>query len=352
MSTIKVGTRKSPLALWQAHHFQKIMQRHGQSQIEIVPIGTQGDQILDKALADSSLDKGFFTKELEDKLLAGEIHVAVHSLKDLPTQLPPGLRIGAISQRGPIRDLVLSTEPIPEPTYAQQNGLPALSKHTPSQKLGVGTSAQRRRAQLWQHFPNLHIKLLRGNINTRIKKLLDGEYGAILLAEAGLLRLLSQEGQSLWQEPSERDTNYLEQGQQTRLFWQGKELFIYALSPMSFMPACAQGFLAVEIHSQDAATAELIRPFHDSSAAAQARAERALLRRLEAGCHAPVGGLARYEQDQLTLSAKVLSLDGQQILTETVLASCANEEQAEQIGVSLADKLLVQGASRILESSA
>jgi hydroxymethylbilane synthase len=351
MSIIKVGTRKSQLALWQARHFQKVMERHSQHQIELVPIVTQGDRVLDKALVDSSLDKGFFTKELEDKLLAGDIHVAVHSLKDLPTQLPPGLRLGAISERGPLRDLILSTEALPLPSYAAQGGLPELSKHIPSQNLGVGTSAQRRRAQLGQHFPKLQSKLLRGNINTRIKKLMEGEYGAILLAEAGLLRLLSQEGRSLWQSPIDPQNPNYAQGQQAQLDWQGQRLFVHALPPTEFMPACAQGFLAAEIRADDEATAELIRPFHHGPAAALARAERALLRRLEAGCHAPVGGLARYEDNHLTISGKVLSLDGRQAITETLTESCHGEEQAELLGASLADRLLARGAGGLLGSS-
>ncbi len=301
---VRIGSRKSQLALVQTEWVQAQLQaHHGDRTFEVVTMSTQGDNILDVALAKIG-DKGLFTKELELSMLRRETDLAVHSLKDLPTTLPQGLMLGAITQReDPADALVLGAK------WAGHT-LDTLPAGTV-----IGTSSLRRLAQLRHHYPHLAFKDVRGNLNTRLAKLDAGEYDALILAVAGLRRL-------------------------------GFGDRISQVLPASVsLYAVGQGALGIECRSDDPDTLALIKTLEDPETAARCRAERAFLRQLEGGCQVPIGVHTVIEHGQLTLTGLVASLDGQRLVKD---ALTGDPSTAEDLGTALALKLREQGASEIL----
>ena len=251
MPNLRIGSRGSQLALWQANHISALLRARGY-EVEIEIIHTTGDKITDVPLAmvgtKGGLGKGIFTKEIEEALAAGRVDLAVHSLKDLPTELPPGFEIAAITEREDPRDAFCSRN------YSKIEDLP--------QRARVGTSSLRRQAQLRAIRPDLDIHPLRGNVDTRLRKLEQGEYDAIILAAAGLKRL-------------------------------GKTELVKQIIPAEIMcPAAGQGALGIEIRQGDAATRQLLEFLSDPAARAATTCERALLNRLGGGCQVPIGAFA------------------------------------------------------------
>lgn len=302
MSLIKIATRKSPLALWQAEHVAKLLKAsHPSLEIELVKMVTQGDKILDTPLAKIG-GKGLFIKELEQGMLNGDADLAVHSMKDVPAQVPEGFEIGAILSREDPRDAFVSN------AYSSINDLP----------LGavVGTSSLRRQSQLLKMRPDLHIKSLRGNVNSRLQKLDNGDYDAIILAAAGLIRL----------------------GFENRIKM--------ALPVNTLLAAIGQGAIGIECRQGDTATLALIECLHDKPTAIRVQAERAMNFTLEGGCQAPIAGHARIKGDILRLHGLVAEPDGSVMFTEQLEGPL---EDAEKIGVTVANRLLAAGAKEILD---
>lgn len=298
---VRIGTRQSPLALWQAEHIVKLLERQNpQCQFVLEPMRTKGDKLLDVPLAKIG-DKGLFTKELETALLKGQTDLAVHSMKDLPTLLPEGLFIGAVTRREDPRDALISKNKVSFRDLA-----PGAT---------VGTSSLRRRAQLLHARPDLNLVDLRGNIDTRLKRLDKGDFAAIILAAAGVDRLG-------W---AERITERLD----------------YSLS----LPAIGQGALGLEIRAEDGEMIRLIEGVNDPDTASCIRAERAFLRALEGGCQIPIGAIGEITQEKIFLQGMVASLDGSQILKNSIIG---DKSDAEELGAALADKLLRLGAEDIL----
>ncbi|MEO1889943.1 MAG: hydroxymethylbilane synthase [Cycloclasticus sp.] len=302
MQLIRIATRRSPLALWQAEHVAaKLKLHHPHLNIELVKMITQGDKILDTPLAKIG-GKGLFVKELEQGMLKGDADIAVHSMKDVPAQLPDGLEIGAILEREDPRDAFVSNQ------FDTIDALP--------QGAVVGTSSLRRQCQLLQMRPDLRIKSLRGNVNTRLQKLDDGEYDAIILAAAGLIRL-------------------------------GFEARIKTALPVSTMlAAIGQGAIGIECRTGDNATRQLIECLHDSTTAIRITAERAMNFKLEGGCQAPIAGHAKIKNGTLRLHGLVAEPDGSLIVSEQLEGAL---EDAEQIGITVAERLLAAGAKNILD---
>ncbi|HTA24988.1 MAG TPA: hydroxymethylbilane synthase [Terriglobales bacterium] len=299
MARLRIGSRGSQLALWQANHIAALLRGRGH-EVEIEIIKTTGDKITDVPLAKVGT-KGMFTKEIEEALAAGRVDLAVHSLKDLPTELPPGYEIAAVPRRDDPRDVFCSRK------YASIEKLPRPAR--------VGTSSLRRQAQLKVLRPDLEIQPLRGNVDTRLAKLEAGEYDAIILAAAGLNRL-------------------------------GKtELIKQYISPDVMCPAAGQGALAVEVRAGDAAALQLLTFLDDSEARASTTCERALLGRLGGGCQVPIGALAVMRGGRLHLQAVVASPDGSQVLRES-----ADGNDPVQLGESVGDTLLRSGGKAILEA--
>jgi hydroxymethylbilane synthase len=291
-----IGSRGSRLALWQARWVQERLGALGvESRIEIIK--TTGDKITDVPLG-SVGGKGLFTKEIEEALLAGQVDLAVHSLKDLPTEMPPGLEIVAIPEREDPRDAMVGCK---------------LSELREGAK--VGTSSLRRSTQLQQLRPDLEIDSVRGNVDTRLRKLDDGQYDAIVLAAAGLTRL----------------------GLAARI--------AEILAPEVMCPAVGQGALAIECRTDGGAAAKACQPLEHAETRAAVMAERSLLSALGGGCSTPIGAHARVEGQRLILMAIVLSPDGGQSVRETAEGSAA---AAERIGRELGTRLLNRGAARIL----
>ncbi|MEW4983570.1 MAG: hydroxymethylbilane synthase [Cycloclasticus sp.] len=302
MSLIRIATRKSPLALWQAEHVAKLLKAsHPTLNIELVKMITQGDKILDTPLAKIG-GKGLFVKELEQGMLNGDAEIAVHSMKDVPAQLPDGLEISAILSREDPRDAFVSN------TYSTIDDLP--------QGAIVGTSSLRRQCQLLSMRPDLQIQSLRGNVNTRLQKLDNGEYDAIILAAAGLIRL----------------------GFESRIKT--------ALAVDTMLCAIGQGAIGVECREDDVATKALIKCLHDDATATRVRAERAMNYTLEGGCQAPIAGHARINGDLLILDGLVAEPDGSVIITEQLEGPL---EKAEEMGKTVANRLLAGGAKDILD---
>lgn len=304
-TTLRLGTRGSRLALAQARHVAaRLEAAHPGLSVPLVLIQTTGDRILDSSLARIG-GKGVFTKEIEEALLDGRIDLAVHSLKDVPTAQPAGLALGAITARESPWDVLLARAPIDW-------------RATPG--LRVGTSSLRRRAQLLRVNPRLEIAELRGNVPTRLRRVLDGEYDAIVLAAAGLDRL----GEAApWHE---------------------------VLAPADSLPAPGQGALAIQIRQGDTATAALVSVLHDIASAACCTAERALLHHLGGGCQAPLGAHAQIQPDgRLRLTGRVLTLDGARVAEATLDGSAA---EPDLLGAALASRLSAGGAGDILATIA
>jgi hydroxymethylbilane synthase len=291
------------LALTQSEWVKAAIERQWPGcRVELRVIKTTGDRILDVPLAKVG-GKGLFVKELEDALLDGSIDLAVHSMKDVPAILPQGLEIGAIPKREDPRDVLISLngEDLP--------GLPLRAR--------LGTSSLRRASQIKHLRPDLEIENLRGNLDTRLRKLQEGRYHAIILAAAGMHRMG-------WKE---RITAYLD--------------------PAQFLPAIGQGALGIEIRSEDDELRQLLAPLHDPITAVAVQAERSFLKKLEGGCQVPIAGNARVlDGCRVELSGLVASVDGRQIFRRTRSAPC---EDAKSLGRSLARDLLDDGARAILE---
>lgn len=296
---VRLGTRGSPLALAQVDSVAGLLRGRG-AEVEVVPIRTSGDRLAHVALADLG-GKALFVKEIEDALLQDRIDAGVHSLKDLPGALPPGLTVGAYPQREDPADVLVTREP------GGLDRLPAGAR--------VGTSSPRRRALLAQVRPDLIAEPIRGNVDTRLRKLQEGLYDALLLARAGLTRLGLAPA-------------HLE-----------------ALPVDTFVPAVGQGTLAIETRESDREMLELLQAVDDTVARTAAAAERAFLARLGAGCHTAVAGHARIDRDSLTLTAVVASPDGRAFLRTRRDGPAA---AAAEIGVRVAEELLARGARQIL----
>jgi hydroxymethylbilane synthase len=302
--TIRIGSRKSQLALVQTYWVQEQLQKHfPERQFEVETMSTQGDKILDVALAKIG-DKGLFTKELEVGMLEESIDLAVHSLKDLPTKLPDGLVLGCVTERvNPADALVVNAQ-------HQDKQLDTLPEGAI-----IGTSSLRRLAQLRHYYPHLTFKDVRGNVNTRLAKLDAGEYDGIILAVAGLQRL-------------------------------GMGDRIHQVIPSDIsLHAVGQGALGIECRANDAEVLEILKVLEDIPSRDRCLAERAFLRELEGGCQVPIGVNTQIENDVLTLTGLVASLDGQKLLKESMSGPA---QQAEQLGEDLAQKLRKEGAGEIL----
>ncbi len=303
--TIRIGSRKSQLALVQTYWVKGELQKAFPDRtFEVHTMSTQGDKILDVALAKIG-DKGLFTKELEVGMLNGDIDFAVHSLKDLPTRLPEGLMLGCVTEReNPADALVVHANHKDK----QLETLPAGAV--------IGTSSLRRLAQLRHHFPHLSFKDVRGNLNTRLAKLDAGEYDALILAAAGLQRL----------DMADR---------------------IHQIIPAEIsLHAVGQGALGIECRSDDSEILTLLKALNHPPTAYRCYAERAFLRELEGGCQVPIGVNTVLDGDSLTLTGIVASLDGKQLVKDTMTSVA---EEAEQLGTALAQRMRQQGAQAILD---
>lgn len=301
MKILRIATRKSDLALWQAEYVKKELERHHSGlTVELVKMTSKGDRILDAPLAKIG-GKGLFVKELENALLENRADIAVHSMKDVPMEFPEGLELGVICPRENPHDAFVANQ------YCSLDELP--------EGAVVGTSSLRRQCQILRKRPDLTIKFLRGNVNTRLAKLDDSQYDAIILAAAGLLRL----------------------GMKDRIRSE--------LPAEVCLPAAGQGAVGIELRSHDQETRQLIAPLHHSETATVVGAERAMNRRLNGGCQVPVAGFAELTGDNLYLRGLVGSVDGKTLFESEVHCSASEYEQA---GITLAEHLLEQGADRIL----
>lgn len=303
--TIRIATRKSPLALWQAEYVKAELERHHPGlKVELLGMTSKGDKILDAPLAKVG-GKGLFVKELEEAMLAGEADIAVHSMKDVPMEFPEGLGLAVICPRETPTDAFVSN------TYNNLDEMPAGAV--------VGTSSLRREAQIREKRPDLKINWLRGNVNTRLRKLDDGEYDAIILASAGLLRL----------EMPERIKS--------------------EISVDFSLPAGGQGAVGIECRSDDTELLTLLKPLHDQETAWRVTAERAMNRRLEGGCQVPIACFATLNEDnsEIYLRGLVAKPDGTLVLRDEERGT---PDDAEQIGIRLAERLLDAGAKTILDA--
>ena len=303
MSRLRIATRKSQLALWQAEHVRdRLMAIHPGLEVELVPMSTRGDKILDTPLAKVG-DKGLFVKELEEAMLDGRADIAVHSMKDVPMQFPESLGLSVILEGAEPTDAFVSND------YARFEDLPEGAR--------LGTSSLRRGLQMREARPDLEVISLRGNVQTRLAKLDAGEFDAILLATSGLKRLGL--GERIAQE----------------------------LPPEICLPACGQGALGIECRMHDTELVSLLAPLDDIETATRVRAERAMNTRLEGGCQVPIGGHAIYQDDGRTLWLRALvgTPDGSRVLRAEGRGSV---DEPEALGIRVAEQLLEQGAGDIL----
>ena len=310
--TLRIATRRSPLALWQAEHIRTaILARHTDLDIELLPMTTRGDKILDAPLAKVG-GKGLFVKELEAALLEGRADIAVHSTKDVPMSLPAGLELGVICLRENPHDALV---------------LPALQVGSSEQRVStalldlpqgarIGTSSLRRKVQLLRARPDFVICDLRGNVNSRLAKLDAGDYDAIVLAASGLQRLdLASRISAI-------------------------------IDASTLLPAVGQGALSIESRSGDADTRALLAHLHDPDSARCVLAERAMNRRLNGGCQVPIAGYATSSGDRISLEGRVGAIDGSQLLVAR-----ASGQDADHLGVQVAEDLLAQGAGQLLSAA-
>jgi len=300
--TLTIATRESPLALWQAEHVKAALERaHPGLRVNLLGMTSRGDQLLDVPLAKVG-GKGLFVKELETALLNGDADIAVHSMKDVPMEFPPGLGLAVICEREDPSDAFVSNR------YRSLRELPPGSV--------VGTSSLRRECQLRERRPDLQVKFLRGNVNTRLRKLDDGEYDAVILASAGLIRL----------------------GFSARI--------AESISTDDSLPAGGQGAVGIEWRSADEEVLELVRALHHEPTAQRVTAERAMNRRLQGGCQVPIACYAEHTgTDRLRLRGLVGRPDGSLILRAEAEAAVGD---AHDLGVRVAERLLQQGAADIL----
>jgi len=299
---LRIATRKSPLAMWQAEHVAKLLkQTHPDLEVELVGMSTQGDKILDTPLAKIG-GKGLFVKELEQGMLDGRADIAVHSMKDVPVELPDGLHLAVIMEREDPRDAFVSNN------HSRLEELPQGSV--------VGTSSLRRQCQLADRRPDLKIVPLRGNVNTRLRKLDEGEFDAIILAAAGLIRLGYEQ----------RITSYIE--------------------TEDSLPAIGQGAIGIECRADDERVNALIKPLHDADTACCVEAERAMNHRLMGGCQVPIAGFAVLNNGKLFMRGLVGEPDGSRIMRTEISAPAG---EAEALGIAVAEDLLGQGADQVLK---
>ncbi|MBI9084462.1 MAG: hydroxymethylbilane synthase [Desulfobacterales bacterium] len=302
-ASVTIGTRGSKLALWQANWVKsQLQQHHGDLTVNLEIIKTRGDKILDVPLAKVG-GKGLFVKEIEEALLDGRADLAVHSMKDMPADLPDGLCIGPIPLREDPRDVLIS-----------RDGLP-LEKIAAGAR--VGTCSLRRAAQLRHLRPDIDVVPLRGNLETRLRKLDEGQMEATILAAAGIKRMGYQK----------RISEFFEIGR--------------------MLPAVAQGALCIEIRQNDGAVEALVAPLNHADTQTVILGERAFLNRLQGGCQVPIAGHGRLDGNRFSLVGLVADLDGQTVIRDT-LSGPAHE--AREIGVALADRLIEAGARKILDS--
>jgi len=300
MNSITIATRESPLALWQAHFVEAELKRHHPGiEVKLLGMTSRGDQLLDKPLYKVG-GKGLFVKELETALLDERADIAVHSMKDVPMELPPGLTLGVICEREDPRDALVGVTSFDD--------LP--------QGARLGTSSLRRSCQVMQRRPDLQIGFLRGNVNTRLAKLDAGEFDAIILACAGLKRL----------------------GFDDRIGAAIDEDFL--------LPAGGQGAVGIEYRETDSRVAELLAPLAHEETSRRVIAERTVVRRLDGGCDVPIASFAVAEGDSLWLRARVGSPDG-----KTVIVSEARGSEPEALGLEVADALIAKGAADILKAA-
>ncbi len=300
---LRIATRKSPLALWQAEHVAAVLRRtHPGLEVEIAAMSTRGDKILDTPLAKIG-GKGLFVKELEQGMLDGTAHIAVHSMKDVPVELPEELHLAVTMSREDPRDAFVSNR------YADLDELP----------LGavVGTASLRRACQLRERRPDLRIESLRGNVNTRLRRLDEGRFDAIILASAGLKRLGFEE---------RIRTN---------------------IPPELSLPSIGQGALGIECRADDPRVNRLLSPLNDPETAVCVAAERAMNRRLEGGCQVPIAGFALLEGTEVYLRGLVGEPDGSRVIRAEGRAVIAD---AEALGIRVAEELLDGGAATILRA--
>ncbi len=302
MQTLRIATRESPLALWQAEHVKALLEKtHAGLAVTLVPMTTSGDQLLAGPLSQSG-GKGLFVKELEAALFDGSADLAVHSMKDVPAQLPPGLMLTAYLEGEDPRDAFVSND------HACLMALP--------QGARLGTASLRRQVQAKRLRPDLLVEVLRGNVGTRLRKLDEGRHDAILLACAGLMRL------GLAARIRER------------------------LDPENFVPAIGQGIVGIECRSDDRRTQALLAPLHDAGSGTRLAAERAFNARLGGACQAPIAGHATRTADgQLRLVGLVGTPDGVTVLRDELRGPASD---ADAIGIALAERLLTAGAREIL----
>jgi len=300
--TLRIATRQSLLALWQAEFVKaRLEELHSDLNVELVTMVTRGDKILDTPLAKIG-GKGLFVKELEVSMLEGRADIAVHSMKDVPMEFPEGLGLSVICERETPTDAFVSN------TYNHFDELPHGAV--------VGTSSLRREVQLRERRPDLEIKTLRGNVQTRLGKLDAGEYDAIILASAGLIRL------------------------------ELEDRIQHQIDSTESLPAGGQGAVGIECRMDDLDTQALLAPLNHDETAARVIAERAMNKRLEGGCQVPIGCYAELEGDQLWLRGLVGRPDGTLVLRDDIRG---HKESAEALGIELAEKLLSAGAGEILE---
>lgn len=301
INRIRITTRESPLALWQAEHVRaELIKCHTGLEVELIGITTQGDIILDKPLMEVG-GKGLFIKELEQVMLDGNADIAVHSMKDVTIDFPPGLSLPVIMQREDPRDVLISNK------YDSLDDLP--------EGAVIGTSSLRRQCQLRSHRPDFRITTLRGNVGTRLKKLDEGQYDAIILASAGV----------------------------TRLGLTG--LVKQYISVDVMLPAVGQGAIGIETRSEDEDVIALISPLSDTLTTTQIRAERAFSKKLYGGCHLPIAALATIEADTLSISGLVGEVDGSRVISGHIQGPV---KEAVSLGEQLGESLLEQGADEIL----
>ena len=298
-----IGSRGSELALWQANFIKKELERKNKNlSVEIKIINTKGDKILDVALSKIG-DKGLFTKELENELLKGSIDIAVHSLKDLQTEIPKGLKLTAVTKRHPVEDILITRKKGTKIKNLRENAI-------------VATGSLRRRSQLLHLRPDIKIEELRGNVPTRIKKFLESKWDAIILARAGVERL--------------KLNKYISS----------------IISTDEILPAVGQGALGIEIRYDNKFAEEVLKSIHDDKTYAEVLAERALLKALEGGCQVPIGAFAQVKPNGLYLEAVVGAVDGSVTFRKKIRGAKTNPEK---LGQKLAKDLLKAGASVILK---
>ena len=301
VKTLRIATRNSPLALWQAHFIRdQLLAKYEQLDVEIVGMTTKGDQILDRSLSKVG-GKGLFMKELEEALLDGRADIAVHSMKDVTVDLPEGLEVSCVCARETPNDAFVSNN------YHSLHELPAGSV--------VGTSSLRRRAQLKHHFPQLGIKELRGNVNTRLRKLDDGEYDAIILAAAGLIRL----------------------GFEDRI--------ADLIAIKDSLPAVGQGIVGIENRADDVEIKQLIAVLNDKQAEICIAAERRMNQSLDGGCSVPIAGFAQLDGETLSMQGVVGDIETGQLLSASVQGEAKN---AAEIGQQVAQQLIDLGAKALI----